>query len=140
MKKIIPPLIIEKVQQSKNYIFLSLVEYKNKEYLCIINELDDKECCVIIFDDIQNLEKSNLLLSVAIKWYYASSEKYPFIIEIAKCGLIEVYSEHIKTFATSNISRIVGKSFNFGLNVKPKIKKRKIIPIQKIIEIKFRSN
>lgn len=138
MKKVIPPLIIENVHASQNYIFLSLVEYKKKEYLCIINELDDKECCVVIFDDIQNHQKSNTLLSVAIRWYYSSSEKYPFVVEIAKAGLIDIYSEHIKTFTTSNISRIVGKSFSFGLNIKPKLKKRKIIPIQKTIEIKFK--
>lgn len=138
MKKVIPPLIIENVHASQNYIFLSLVEYKKKEYLCIINELDDKECCVVIFDDIQNAYRSNALLSIAIHWYYSSSEKYPFVVEIAKAGLIDVYSEHIKTFTTSNISRIVGKSFSFGLNIKPKLKKRKIIPIQKTIEIKFK--
>lgn len=138
MKKAIPPLIIEKVKTSQNYIFLSLVEYKKKEYLCIINELDDKECCVVIFDDIQKKYHANALLSIAIRWYYGSSEKYPFVVEIAKAGLIEVYSEYIKTFTTSNISRIVGKSFHFGLNIKPKLKKRKIVPIQKTIEIKFK--
>jgi hypothetical protein len=137
-KKKIPVLIVERVNCRENFIFLSLLEYKKENYLCLIDNIDDTSISAYVFD---HAEQNNLpmgsLLSLAVNWFYSKSEQYPVSVEFARHGMTELVAPIYKTFDLANVSRIVGHSFSFKQE-KTKVKRKRITPLQEGIPIILR--
>lgn len=134
-----PPLVFEEIQDDLNYIFLTLIEYKKIKYLTIVENVIDDEIHAYALD---NLAAEGIdigwFMSVAVKWFYASSERYPLSFEFAKLGMGEVIKRSIRTFNINATSRVIGKLFTYNLAVKPKIRRRKVQPIPENITVKFK--
>jgi hypothetical protein len=135
-----PTLIFESLEDQTNYIFLTLIEYKKIKYLTIIENLINSEIQAYVLDNLapEGID-SEWFLSVATKWFYSASDRYPLSFEFAKLGKGDVVKKVLKTFNTNSTSRVIGKLFVYPINSKPKIKRRKIIEIPDSIEIKFKS-
>ena len=133
------PLIFEELQDDKNLLFLTLIEYKKVKYLTIVENIIDTEIQAYILD---NLSAEGIdpdwFLSVATKWFYSASDRYPLSFEFSKLGYGDVVRKSLKTFNINSTSRIIGKLFTFDINNKPKIKRRKVVQIPQNIEIKFK--
>jgi hypothetical protein len=134
-----PPLIFESLEDTSNYIFLTLIEYKKVKYLTVIENVIDTEIQAYVLD---NLSAEGIdhdwFLSIATKWFYSASERYPLSFEFAKLGKGDVVRKALKTFNINSTSRVIGKLFTYPVNAKPKIKRRKVIPIPETIEIKLK--
>lgn len=135
-----PPLVFEELQDNSNYIFLTLIEYKKVKYLTVIENVVDDEIQAYVLDLLSAEEiDHDWFLSVATRWFYSASDRYPLSFEFAKLGKGDVVKKVVKTFNISSISRLIGKLFTYQINSKPKIKRRKVNQINEAIEIKFKT-
>jgi len=134
-----PNLIFEMLEDSSNMIFLTLIEYKKIKYLTIIENIIDSEIQAYVLDNLaaEGVDQE-WFLSIATKWFYSSSERYPLSFEFAKLGQGDVVRKVLKTFNVNSTSRVIGKLFTYDMNNKPKIKRRKVVPVPDTIEIKFK--
>lgn len=134
-----PPLIFEELQDQSNLLFLTLIEYKKVRYLTIVENVINSEIHAYVLDNLsaEGIDQ-DWFLNIAIKWYYSASHRYPLSFEFAKLGKNDVVRKAMKTFNINSTSRIIGKLFTFSVNNKPKIKRRKVVPIPETIEIKLK--
>lgn len=134
-----PALTFENLEDQSNLIFLTLIEYKKVKYLTVIENVVDEEIQAYVLDTL-TAEGINQdwFLSIATKWFYASSERYPLSFEFAKQGQSDIVRKVLKTFNINSTSRIIGKLFTYPVNTKPKIKRRKVSVLSEAIEIKFK--
>ncbi len=142
MTKKAPPLIMEAISEVDiNHGYFTLLVYKKEEFLVIIDNLYDEEISAFVIDRAAAEDIDiKWFLSIANLWYYKSSEKYPLSFEFAKVGALEKIKPMLKTFNIGSVSRMVGRPFMFNIYAKPKIKRRKIVPIPEFIEIKLAKN
>jgi len=135
------PLIFEDLQDQQNLLFLTLIVYKKVKYLTIVENVVDNEIQAYVLDNLtaEGIDQ-DWFLSIATKWFYSASERYPLSFEFAKLGQGDVIKKTLKTFNINSTSRIIGKLFTFSVNDKPKIKRRKVVLLPENIEIKFRKS
>lgn len=135
-----PPLMFESLEGKENYLFLTLIEYKKVKYLTIIENVVDEEIQAYVLDNLaaEGVDQE-WFLSVATRWFYSASDRYPLSFEFAKIGQGDVVKKILKTFNMNSTSRVVGKMFSFPINSKPKVKRRKVVAVPETIEIKFRN-
>lgn len=134
-----PPLVFEELQDKSNLIFLTLIEFKKVKYLTIIENVVEDEIQAYVLDNLAaEGVNQEWFLSIATRWYYSASERYPLSFEFAKIGQGDVVKKVVKTFNINSTSRVIGKLFVFPINSKPKVKRRKVNPIPETIEIKFK--
>ena len=126
-----PPLIFEKLEDNSNYIYLTLIEYKKIKYLTIIENVVNSEIQAYVLDNLaaEGIDQE-WFLSTATLWFYSASDKYPLSFEFAKLGKGEISRKILKTFNINSTSRIIGKLFTYPTNVKPKIKRRKVVHVK----------
>lgn len=130
-----PNLYVEDTGEAS---YVSLIEYKRENYICVIDTISPDEISAYVLD---NAEAENIpvqhFLSIANIWFYGSSEKHPLSVELAAKGLTDVLSPIYKTFDTNFVSRIIGTAFEHG-TVETKIKRRRAIPVVEGTPIKLR--
>lgn len=138
----IPPLILENVNETEmNNAYLTLLIYKKEKYLVIVDNISDEEITAFVLDHAE-AEGVNLkwFISVCNLWFYKSSDKYPLSFEFAKLGNFDKVKCILKTFNVTTVSRIVGRIFMFNINAKPRVKRRKIVPVPQYVEIKLKKD
>jgi hypothetical protein len=135
-----PPLIFEELQDQNNLLYLTLIEFKKIKYLTIVENVVDSEIQAYVLDNLaaEGIDQE-WFLSIATKWFYSASDRYPLSFEFAKLGKGDIIRKVLKTFSINSTSRVIGKLFTFPMNAKPKIKRRKVIPIPETIEIKLKN-
>lgn len=134
-----PPLVFEELQDELNYVFLTLIEFKRVKYLTVVENVIDDEIHAYVLDTLAAEEVDPVwFLSVATRWFYSASERYPLSFEFAKLGQGDVIKKALKTFNINSTSRVIGKLFKFDMNAKPKVRRRKVQSIPERIEIKLK--
>jgi len=134
-----PPLVFEELQDELNYIFLTLIEYKRVKYLTIVENVIDDEIHAYVLDLLPAEEiDQQWFMSVATRWFYSNSERYPLSFEFAKLGQGDVIKKALRTFNINASSRVIGKLFKFNMNAKPKVRRRKVLTLPERIEIKLK--
>lgn len=131
--------MVEPVDDRINLLFLSLLEYRRETYLCIIDNITPSEVRAYVLDYAEQ-EKIPIVdfLSIVTRWFYSNSENYPLSVELAKYGLTDVMAPIFRSFATSYVSRIVGKEFKYDQQEKNKVKRRRVVPVSEGMEIRFK--
>ena len=140
-KKRVPDLKLEHIEGLGNVLFLSLVEYKREQYLCVVDSIKPAELSVYVLDyaEQQDIDLKKFL-SFTTHWFYSNSENFPLSIQLARSGLTEWASPMFRTFDTTYVSRIIGQAFYITPIQKTKVKRRRVIPIPEGIEIKFKKS
>jgi hypothetical protein len=135
-KRKIPPLAVEWRQDVTTLHYMSLIEYRRETFLCVIDNIGESEITAYTLDFAkqQNIDVGDFL-SLCNIWFYKSSHKYPLSFEIARLGLTERLSPMMRNYEINNVSRIIGVPFTFGFEAKPKIKRRRVIPVQQCVEV-----
>jgi len=134
-----PPLVFEELQTDLNYIFLTLIEYKKVKYLTIVENMVGDEIQAYALDTLE-AEGVDLgwFMSIATRWFYSASEKYPLSFEFAKLGMGDIVKKGIKTFNINATSRVIGKLFTYNVSGKPKVRRRKVQYAPELDTVKFR--
>jgi len=135
-----PPLVFETLEDNQNLLFLTLIEHKKVKYLTIIENLVETEIQAYVLDTLaaEGIDQE-WFLSVATKWFYSASDRYPLSFEFAKLGKGDIVRKALKTFNINSTSRIIGKLFVYNMNEKTKVKRRKVMKLPENIEIKFKA-
>lgn len=140
-KKNVPPLIIEELQESANYLYLTLVEYKKEKYLTIIDNIQGSDLTAFVLDSAEAESVDvNWLLQVATRWYYKSSHRYPLSFEFARLGARNSVTPILKTFNIDYVSRMIGKIFVYDIDAKPRIKRKRVNMVPSSVEIKLKKS
>ena len=136
-----PPLHIENLEDTSNLLFCTLLEFKRVKYLVIIENVVNDEIQAYALDSLasEGIDQ-DWFLSVATRWYYSASDRYPLSFEFAKIGQADVIKKVLKTFNVNSVSRVIGKLFVYDVNSKPKIKRRKVVQALEVNEIKLRKS
>jgi hypothetical protein len=139
VKRAIPPLVLERVFDNVNLFLLSVVEYKRKHYICVIDDISQTQISAYVLDFAER-EKVDVdeLLSDAIKWFYSASHAFPFSLYLAKLGKREKLQNIYTHFNKAYVGRVVGQPFMFYLSKVVKQRKKKANIVPKNIEIRFR--
>ena len=138
-KKKVPELKIEMINDRGNLIYLSLVEYKRENYLCVIDNITPSVIGAYVLDyaEQENVQVDQFL-SVTTQWFYGRSERHPLSVEIARLGLTSYVAPIFRTFDTTYVARIVGQAFIYeGIN-KSRVRRRRVVPIPEGVAIKFK--
>lgn len=134
-----PPLVFEELQDELNCVFLTLIDYKRVKYLTIVENVIDDEIHAYVLDLLPAEDVDpQWFMSVATRWFYSSSERYPLSFEFAKLGKGDVIKKALKTFNINSASRVIGKLFTYNVMAKPKVRRRKVQPLPECIEIKLK--
>ena len=134
-----PALVFEQLEDPKNLLYCTLIEYKRTKFLVVIENVVDDEIQAYVLDSLaaENVDQE-WFLHIATKWFYSSSHKYPLSFEFAKMGHGDIVRKILKTFNVNSVSRVIGKLFVYNMNSKPKVKRRKAVHVQETAEIKFK--
>lgn len=134
-----PPLVFEHLQDELNMTFLTLIEYKKVKYLTIVENVIDEEIHAYVLDQLEaEGVDQQWFMSVATKWFYSASERYPLSFEFTKHGQGDVVKKALKTFNMNSASRVIGKLFVYNMQGKPKVRRRKVQPLPAMLEVKLK--
>ena len=138
-KKRIPALKVELINERGNLLYLSLLEYKRENYLCVIDNITPTEIGAFVLD---YAEQENIplqeFLSIVTKWFYGRSEQRPLSVEIAQHGLTSQLAPLYRTFDTTYVTRIVGNAFSYEGMQKAKVRRRRVVPIPEGVEVRLK--
>lgn len=135
-KKRIPELKIELVNGVGNLLYLSLIEYKREEYLCVVDNIRCSEIDAYVLDyaDQERVDVKNFL-QVTTRWFYAKSDIHPLSVELSRYGLTQWAAPIYRTFDSTYVSRIVGHGFSYDAMSKSKVRRRRVVPLPEGIEV-----
>lgn len=141
-KNKIPKLIVEHTENQQNFCFLSVLEYRKKNYLVVVDNITDTNIGAYVLDYVSQ-EKIDMeqLLKVITTWFYKNSHRCPLSFEFSKLGLTSEVNKIYKNFELVHVARLIGNDFRYTslLNL-PKIKRRRITKIPAGVEIKLKKN
>ena len=136
----IPPLVAEVLEDRSNYMFLTLIEYKKVKHLTIIENIVGDEIKAYALDSLaaEGIDQ-DWFMSVATRWFYSASDRYPLSFELTKLGRHDVVQKLLKTFSTSSVSRLIGRVFSYRIDEPPKVRRRRVKAVQQVTEIKLKA-
>ena len=139
VKRAIPPLVLERVFDNVNLYILSVVEYKRKHFLCIIDDIGATQISAYVLDFAEREKIDvNEFLSYAIKWYYSSSNRLPFSLFLARYGMKDTAQKIHMQFNKAYVGRVIGQPFSYNLNNIIKQRKRKANIVPSYVEVRFK--
>lgn len=135
-KRKIPDLVVEYASDSGSLYYLSVIEYRRQNYLCVIDNITSEEIGAYVLDFAQQ-ERINLrdLMQVITLWFYKASTLHPLSFEFSKIGISPVTNRIYKSFELPHVTRLIGNDFRFDFESSPKIRRRRIQMIPSGAEI-----
>lgn len=121
---------LQRLEEIQNeFPYLSCVKTANIEYICIIQNTDEK---IMSFYDYSKIPEGNeqaLFLELAEIWWYESNRILP--INIFLQGQMEPYKPYIRTVAVKNTEVLFGPITSLNNLFQKRIKRRQIQLVKK---------
>lgn len=121
---------LQRLEEIQNeFPYLSCVKTANIEYICIIQNTDEK---IMSFYDYSKIPEGNeqaLFLELAEIWWYESNRILP--INIFLQGQMEPYKPYIRTVAIKNTEVLFGPITSLNNLFQKRIKRRQIQLVKK---------
>lgn len=139
VKKRIPNLVVERAEDNGNFFYLSVLAYRNENYLVIVDNITEEGVGAYVLDFAQQ-EGIDVkqLLSIVTVWFYRGSYKYPLSFEFSRLGMAMHTNRIYKNFELAHVTRLIGNDFKYDLEAAPKIRRRRVSMIPAGVEIKLR--
>jgi hypothetical protein len=115
---------------SQNFPYLSCVLYQGREYVCIIQNHDDKIMSFYDFQSLRTPEEKRYFLECGDTWWWESNRLLP--IHIFLNGKMVPFRYCLKTVAMKDISVVFGPTTSLNNLMKKRIKKRQIQLVKKV--------
>lgn len=136
------PLIVEKhPPEYKGYPFITLIQYKDQDFLVIIDNCDDKTIDAYVLDMCgpENVDEEHLI-EIVYPWWEERRENFPISFEFSRLEITNEVSKIFRSFHIEYVTRVIGPLPFFDMGEATKIKRRKKKPIPDGIEIHKSSN
>lgn len=103
-----PPLVFEELQDQSNLTYLALIEYKKVKYLTVIENIVDEEIQAYVLDNLaaEGIQQ-DWFLSIATRWFYSASDRYPLSFEFVKMGHGDIVRKVLKTFNVNSTLSLI---------------------------------
>lgn len=131
-KKRIPELQVELTSDTANFYYLSVLQYRKEHHLVIVDNINADSVSAYVLDKAtqEGLDVKQIM-TVATRWFYEASHKYPLSLEFSKQGMSHATNRILKNFELTHVTRIVGQDFQYDLNAAPKIRRRRVNHVPK---------
>lgn len=113
----------------ENFPFLSVVRCQEHEYVCIIQNCDDKIISFYDFESIRTNDKKKLFLELGDIWWWESNKTLP--INIFLPHEMKAFRECLKTVTRKDAEVLFGPVTSLNNLIKKRIKKRQIQLVKK---------
>jgi hypothetical protein len=132
------PLIIEPHPEGYDgYPFITLIQYRNKHNLTIVDNADDKIISAYVLDLCSPVGiDEELVISLATDWYDDKEAKYPLSIEFSRRGIAGKMAKINRNFTIDYVTRVIGPLPKFNMTEIKSIRRRKKKPVPRGIELK----
>ena len=130
--KKIPLIIEEHPDKYDGYKFITLINYNDRNYLSIVDNVTKKHIVSYVLDlcTVNNVDEGRVI-DVAIQWYDNFRNSHPISVEFAKLGIGKEMSCLIKMFSFDYVTRVIGPLPKYNMGGPSKIRKRKRKPVPK---------
>ena len=130
------PLIVEPHPDDYDgYPFITLIQYRDKHILTIVDNSDDKIIGAYVLDLCSPVGlDEELIISFVADWYEDKSSVYPLSIEFSKNGISQRMSDIYRTFNIDFVTRVIGPLPRFNMS-EQSIRRRKKKSVPKGMEI-----
>jgi hypothetical protein len=131
------PLIIEPHPADyAGYPFITLIEYRDKHLLGIIDNATDKMIKAYVLDLCGPASvDEEFVIEIAAAWYKNAKDRYPLSFEFSKKGVADNVKSIYKSFAVGFVTRIIGPMPKFEMSEVKSIKRRRKKPLSPNIEV-----
>ena len=109
--------------------FLSCVRYQNHEYICIIQNSDDKIISFYDYEAIKTAEERKAFLQLGETWYWESNRILP--INIFLHEPMKNFRYCLKTVINKDVEVVFGPVTSLNNMIRRRIKKRQIQLVRK---------
>lgn len=113
---------LEEIQEK--FPFLSGIKCQTNEYICIIQNSDDKIISFYDYESIKTAEEKKLFLELGETWWWESNRLLP--INIFLQGQMQDFRYCLKTVVNKDIEIMFGSVTSLNNIMKKRIKKRQI--------------
>lgn len=131
------PLIVEKHPENyKGYPFITLIQYKDKDLLVIVDNVDDKNIDAYVLD-LCGPEEVNEehLIEIVYPWWNERRSNFPISFEFSRLGMTKQVSKIFRSFHIEYVTRVIGPLPLFQMEEVTKIRRRKRKPLPPGLEI-----
>jgi hypothetical protein len=131
------PLIVEKHPKTYDgYPFITLIQYRDQEYLGIVDNTTDKMIKAYILDLCGPTQvNEERVINVATDWYSKAKDRYPLSFEFSKLGMSDEVKQIYRSYAVGFVTRVIGPLPRFEMGEVKSIKRRKRKAISSNIEV-----
>ena len=126
-KIVMEPEELESIQEQ--FPYLSCVRIAEIEYVCIIQNADDKIISFYDFNSIPDANERKLFLELGEIWWHESNRILP--INIFLQGQMEPFKDYIRTFQMKNTDILFGPVTSLNNLFQKRIKRRQIQLVKK---------
>ena len=136
------PLIVEKHPKNYNgYPFITLIQYKDQDWLVVVDNVDDKNIDAYVLDlcGPENVNEEHLI-EVTYPWWKERRENFPISFEFSRLGMTGEVSKIFRSFHIEYVTRVIGPLPNFKMEEVIKIRRRKRKTIPEGMEVHQKAN
>lgn len=124
---VMEPEELESIQEQ--FPYLSCVRIAEIEYVCIVQNADDKIISFYDFNAISDAHERKLFLELGEIWWHESNRILP--INIFLQGQMEPFKDYIRTFQMKNTDILFGPVTSLNNLFQKRIKRRQIQLVKK---------
>jgi len=107
-----------------DFPFLTLVSYGGKEYVGIIQNVDNNLASMYNFDGIKTLEQKQIFLDLGEEWWWGTNRMIP--INIILKSQFEPFKECLLTFSIKDFEILHGPSLSLSNIIQKRVKRKNI--------------
>jgi len=131
------PLIIEPHPEDyKGYPFITLIQYRDKHELTVIDNATDKIITAFVLDlcGPAGLDEE-IVISVIADWYENTAVQYPLSFEFSKRGISGVMSTIMRKYPIDFVTRVIGPLPKFNMTENRSVRRRRKKQVPDGVEI-----
>lgn len=115
----------------EKFPFLSYGHHKDREYLGIIQNSDNKLVSMYVLDLMVEDQVRRLFLDFGHNWWWNSNRQIPINMFI-KDNRFRIFRESLRHFATKDFDHLAGPSVSLADALTRRVRKRQITLVRKI--------
>jgi len=112
----------------EEYPFLTVLEYSNKEYLGIVQNIDTHIASMYVYDKLKHTEHKTLFLSLGDEWWWETNRKLPINIALLNRWPFQYC---VQSFNVKQMEIIAGPEVRLSNSITKRIKRRSINLVKK---------